>query len=289
MKIDRKTKIGGQPIKLVRDLMKRDYVELQTIVALLRRYWWEELVETMFERGEIDRDSRTYMRKNFEHLITRKSAYGRALPRVPAFEQPAQVLLDALISDGYIEPPTLKNLKGDPMPTRDGKPIKGLYKSTVKGAALSMKHLQPRMNRAKAEELLRGVLDRVAAINADPDMMWGVSEVRVFGSYLTDTDDLGDLDLGISYYRRPIPGGLDAFRAAMDAFMIKHNKQHLSWQDQLGLPERMTKLRIKNRSPYISLHAMSELDSNPDFGGKTIYTFTPPEGSLHEAKFKPKK
>jgi hypothetical protein len=34
--------------------------------------------------------------------------------------------------------------------------------------------------------------------------------------------------------------------------------------------------RIKNRSPYISLHYTSELDENPELGGKTIYTFAPP-------------
>jgi hypothetical protein len=62
-----------------------------------------------------------------------------------------------------------------------------------------MTKLVARMNRAKAEALLKGVLERVAAINADPDMLHWVIEIRVVGSYLTDTDDLGDLDVALDH------------------------------------------------------------------------------------------
>ena len=32
---------------------------------------------------------------------------------------------------------------------------------------------------------------------------------------------------------------------------------------------------IKGRSPRISLHGIHELERNPGFGGKTVYTFAP--------------
>jgi hypothetical protein len=33
--------------------------------------------------------------------------------------------------------------------------------------------------------------------------------------------------------------------------------------------------------PRISLHEASELDENPQMGGKTVYTFTPPADKPH--------
>jgi hypothetical protein len=117
-------------------------------------------------------------------------------------------------------------------------------------------------------------LERVAAINADPELMDWVTEVRVFGSYLTDSDDLGDLDLALRYELRPVDD--KDFSDAIRAFAAKHGKRHLSWHDQLSLPERVVEHRIKGRSPYISMHSIRELERNSSFGGKTVYTFTPP-------------
>jgi hypothetical protein len=178
---------------------------------------------------------------------------------MPDFSEPARTLFDHLLAEGYIEP------KGN-----DG------HRTTLKGNAMSMTRLVQRINRAKAEALLKGVLERVASINADPELLHWVTEVRVFGSYLTDSDDLGDLDLALSYQLRPTGDDKD-FLDAISAFAVKHNKKHLSFDGQLDLPERMVKRRIKGRSPYISMHYVSELERNPRFGGKTVYTFTPPE------------
>jgi hypothetical protein len=61
------------------------------------------------------------------------------------------------------------------------------YKTTLKGDALRLANFVPRMNRAKAEKLLKGVLERIAEINARADLLHWVTEVRVFGSYLSRT------------------------------------------------------------------------------------------------------
>jgi predicted nucleotidyltransferase len=47
-------------------------------------------------------------------------------------------------------------------------------------------------------------LRRAEIGNARDDLLHWVTEVRVFGSYLTDSDDLGDLDLAINLERRPV-------------------------------------------------------------------------------------
>ena len=53
--------------------------------------------------------------------------------------------------------------------------------------------------------------------------------------------------------------------------------RNMQFHDKLYYPERLLRQKIRNRSPYISLHGTDELDRNPAMGGKTVYTFMPPK------------
>ena len=112
----------------------------------------------------------------------------------------------------------------------------------------------PRINRAKAEKLLADFLQCVEEVNAHPDLPHWVTEVRVFGSYLNNSDNLGEIDLAIKKERRPASGSL------IDAY-----------------PERLVARLLKGGSRSISLHGVAELDQNFESGGKTSYTFAPPK------------
>ena len=112
----------------------------------------------------------------------------------------------------------------------------------------------PRINRAKAEKLLADFLQSVEEVNAHPDLLHWVTEVRVFGSYLTNSDDLSEIELAIKKERRPGSGSFS------DAY-----------------PERLVALLLKGGSRFISLHDAAELDESSEFGGKTVYTFVPPK------------
>ena len=116
----------------------------------------------------------------------------------------------------------------------------------------------PRINRAKAEKLLADFLQSVEEVNAHPDLPHWVTEVRVFGSYLNDSDNLGEIDLAIKKKRRPVSGPFGDARIAFYS-------------------ERLVARLLKGGSRYISLHGVAELDENFEFGGKTIYTFVPPK------------
>src|SRR5215208_4892665 len=68
MKLDRNSQIGGQPLKLVRDAIRRrnGYVSVEGLVERLQQNWWNTFVEDLFERGVIDRSSRNDARRNFD-------------------------------------------------------------------------------------------------------------------------------------------------------------------------------------------------------------------------------
>ena len=78
----------------------------------------------------------------------------------------------------------------------------------------------------------------------------------MFGSYLNDRDNLGEIDLAIKKERRPASDSISD-----------------------GYPERLVALLLKGGSRYISLHGVAEPDENSEFGGKTIYTFAPTNGA----------
>ena len=66
-----------------------------------------------------------------------------------------------------------------------------------------MTKFTPRINRAKADKIFADFVKRVDEVNADRAFLHWIAEVRAFGSYVTDTVDLGDLDLAKNLERRP--------------------------------------------------------------------------------------
>jgi hypothetical protein len=95
-----------------------------------------------------------------------------------------QVVAD-LIAAGYLE-----HERGD------------WYRASAAGRRLrNAKFLKP-IPREKANLLFEGFMDRVAEVNRREELTHVVEEVRVFGSFLGDSPDLGDLDLAARLVRR---------------------------------------------------------------------------------------
>ena len=70
--------------------------------------------------------------------------------------------------------------------------------TTVAGTALGKARIGTPMTRAKADTILAGVLQRVQEVNADPDALWWVESVELFGSMNDPTKAVvGDVDLRV--------------------------------------------------------------------------------------------
>jgi predicted transcriptional regulator len=266
LKVDRNCLIAGQRIKTVRDMLRDlsrfDCFGAEPIERHLRQQLWSDHVDDLVKRGFIDRKDRRFYKANERMINSGRSRKSPVARRIPDQTAAAQALIAQMLKDGLVE-----RYKDDDPPT---------YQTTTKGNALALTDFVPRMNRAKAEKLLDGVLERVVGINARADLLHWVTEVRVFGSYLTDTDDLGDIDLAIKFQRRPVKrGGDGCWSDACVKMADQSGRTFRSYFEKLCYPEISLRRIIKNRSPYISLHAIDELDENPHFGGKTIYTFAP--------------
>lgn len=264
MKLGRKTHIGGQPAKLVRDLLadatNSDGFYADLVDKHLLRAWWRATIDEFIETGKLDRSNRSHALRDWMSARQLDKIFGVRLPKVPDFTAQTHSLIEALLNHQLV--------------CEEGRQSDGrmVYRVTDEGHATGMKSLVPRMNRAAAEALLEEVLARVARINSDGDLLHYITEVRVFGSYLSDSEDLGDLDLAIKLERRRIEG--EWVKAAR--ILADKSGRTLSFFQRLTFPETEVRRRIKTRLSRLSLHETSELDENPHMGGKTVYTFTPP-------------
>ena len=232
---------------MLRELGRGDYFTVASVEAFLGQQLWSDHLDDLTKQGKIGTDMRRFYKKN--QASTNSSHNVHALigaNRIPDQATAARALVEQLLKDGMIEVDArFSDCRGQVA-----------YQLTSKGNAMRSARLVPNLNRAKADKLLADFLRSVEEVNARPDLLHWVTEVRVFGSYLTNSDDLGEIDLAIKKERRPASG---SFR---DAY-----------------PERLVALLLKGGSRYISLHGVVEPDENSEFGGKTVYTFVPPKGT----------
>jgi hypothetical protein len=130
-----------------------------------------------------------------------------------------------------------------------------------------------RINRAQADKLLFDFLRSVEDVNAHPDLLHWVTDVRVFGSYLTNCDHIGDIKIVIKTERRPA----GSFDDASGAIAHLNGNSFGTDHDIAFFLNRMVARLLKGGSRYISLHGAAERNETFECGGKTVYSFAPPQ------------
>ena len=153
----------------------------------------------------------------------------------------AEQIEKALIDAGYIE--------DDPNETEPG----NWYVVSALGKQLCNAKFVRRITRPEAEKLVAGLLERVKLVNERDELTHRVTEVRVFGSYLGDRADLGDVDLAVQFTpRRPTHVEEAKRRAAQSGKAMSNFLQIITY----GRHE--VRQILKNRSPYLSIHEYGE-------------------------------
>jgi hypothetical protein len=129
------------------------------------------------------------------------------------------------------------------------------WQLTIRGRALSMASAARPIRRAAADRLLRELLDRVEAVNADAGLGYRVTEVAVFGSYLGSDDTVGDVDVGVRLESRLSPDADPVAHGAARVDLAKQNgRVFRSWFDELTWSYKEVWLQLKSRSRGLSLH-----------------------------------
>lgn len=175
------------------------------------------------------------------------------------------VLLDKLVNEELVEPAT----------HGDG------WQTTIRGNALAAANLSRRLKRKTADRLVRELLERVRGVNEGP-YAFRVSRVRVFGSYLSDAETLGDIDLVVEL--QSLASDLDQrieLENARIRAAIAAGRTFKRFVDEVAWPEQEVLQFLKNRSRYLSFHRAEELktlgcESKTLFGRPTCSVCTHP-------------
>jgi hypothetical protein len=131
--------------------------------------------------------------------------------------------------------------------------------------------------RTTADRLLQTLLNRIELLNRHPDFMARVERAIVFGSYLSNADRLGDLDVAIQWQRRE-PNYDKHVEANSKRVMAEMKKgRHFSnIVEELCWWQREAILFLKNRKRGLSIHDYASekkvVDSVPN---RVVYPFEP--------------
>lgn len=150
-------------------------------------------------------------------------------------------LIEALVTDGLI---TEMDQRSDGCN----------YELTIKGMGLSMASAAKPIMRLTAERLVSEFLQRVEEVNNDSDLLLFVSEVVAFGSLLTASPTLSDIDLGVMYTEKFCRTHWTA-QSRQRVAIAEANGRHFSgFFERLAWPQREIELRLRKGSKVLHLH-----------------------------------
>lgn len=128
------------------------------------------------------------IREPFKKIQTYGGTLSDIANQLHVDQKTAQEIFDTLCTEGYI----------DPVEIPDNADEKNTYwKTTLNGNSLAIATARKPITRQTAERLLNEFLQRVKEINDCADYAYCVKQVVIFGSYLSDSPNLGDIDLAI--------------------------------------------------------------------------------------------
>jgi predicted nucleotidyltransferase len=159
-------------------------------------------------------------------------------------------LLQELERRGYIEPGRVLNRQQ-------------LWRKTLKGSTLGLASAAKPATRKTADRVFSEFMDRVKRVNTDPYFLFKVKKVVLFGSYLTNTPRVNDVDVAVELtwkedHREVLEK--DKAQLALDRAHQAEKKGRTFGTiiDRLSWPEDEVKLYLKSRSRTLSIHSIRD-------------------------------
>ena len=133
--------------------------------------------------------------------------------------------------------------------------LPGTWRNTMAGNALANATAAAPISRVQAELLLKSFLVRVRSLNSDKSELYRVGKVVIFGSYLTNAERVGDIDLAIRLDRRPefAEGWPEALLTRADA-AANRGRRFRGFLERLAWPETEVKRYLRGGARALSLH-----------------------------------
>lgn len=156
----------------------------------------------------------------------------------------AKICMPILIEEGFIEQATAHQ------PT---------WRNTIKGNALAMAKGGKGVKRATADKHFAAFKQRVNEINSSEEYLYQVSKVAVFGSYLSEAEYVGDIDMFVWLERKyQCRETFSIIREKRTEEFIQNGRRFKDYGEQLHWPELDVRKYLKNGSRVISIQPFNE-------------------------------
>ena len=144
--------------------------------------------------------------------------------------------LEALTSNGYLEVETIRD--------------EAYWKTTLRGGGLANASFLRPISRRRADELIGALIERAIAYNQDPDKPMYIDQLLVFGSYLSECETLGDVDIALKHSKR------EWFQDANAPWVYarQSDRSFRNVVERLCWGENELLLILRSRNPYLSIH-----------------------------------
>jgi hypothetical protein len=152
-------------------------------------------------------------------------------------------VLAALQREGYL------SFCGQDPPFMDRWEVTGL------GSRLAATRIGAPITRDRADQTVDQLIAAARNVNAD-DLAYNVERLLVFGSWVNGTEELGDIDV-VADLRKRVIEGRDLERESRRRLRARKQQAHLL--EDLGYPTTEVYRRLRDVSPYVSLHAIDDI------------------------------
>ena len=135
-----------------------------------------------------------------------------------------------------------------------------IYKitETEKGRSFGLANANSPISRQKAIQLLDDLIKRAETINSNNELVYFVESISVFGSFLSEKESLGDLDVGIKLAKKYESDEFLKFNQHRIKIAKAKGRKFKSFVDELIWPYREVILMLKNRQRSLSLHNIED-------------------------------
>lgn len=114
-----------------------------------------------------------------------------------------------------------------------------------------------RLTRARAQVALTSLMDRVRAVNGDPQYAFKVEVVVVFGSYLSEIPRIGDVDVAVRLKER---GRSKEEQKRLEDASHDRARRLATILERVVWPRREVMAALKARQPTIDLRELNEIE-----------------------------
>lgn len=157
-----------------------------------------------------------------------------------ATEATSKAVLKKLITDGYIE-----KVKPDWSETP-------FWETTKKGSALVKAPASLPLTRKTADLKIKQLMERVCEVNTSDFYLYKVTSLVLFGSYLSDKERIGDIDLAVEVHAKYSAEKQEQLekKKIEDARKVRSFSY---WLEEMAWPSREVILFLKSRSTALRI------------------------------------